>query len=371
VPLIVSKTALHTGQLFENNQNPDRLQSTIGVKFADRAHDWPDLNSWKMEPGSYSALWHYQSVYVAQTKGIHFGYNIVRFGYKCDVASLHLCIILKDMKMKTILITGASAGLGKATAKLFQAQGWHVIATMRRPEMETELNHLTNITLLPLDVTNSGQVIQTIDHAMQLRDIDVVFNNAGFGLIGPVETHTEAQIRDQFETNFFGTLSVIRACIPYFRKRNAGLFINTTSLCGLVSNPQSAIYNASKWALQGLAESLSYDLAQFHIGIKNVAPGGIKSDFMKAMQVTADDAYSATMAKMTEGFNDGTLMEFTEADEIAKVVYEAATDQKDQLTYPAGNDSVRLYAKRLAEGPEAYRINLTKYLNLQSPFPQV
>lgn len=272
--------------------------------------------------------------------------------------------------MKTILITGASTGLGKASAKLFQAEGWKVIATMRSPEKETELNQLNNVTLLPLDITDSQQVEQTVKAAIAFGDIDVVFNNAGYGLIGPVESHTEGQIRAQFDTNFFGALSVIRAFIPYFRQRNKGLFINTTSLCGLVSNPQSAIYNASKWALQGLAESLSYDLAQFHIGIKNVAPGGIKSDFMKAMQVTEDKAYEATMAKMTEGFNDGTLMEFTEAEQIAQVVYEAATDEKDQLTYPAGNDAIRLYTKRLSEGPEAYRINLTNYLNLQSPYPQ-
>jgi NAD(P)-dependent dehydrogenase (short-subunit alcohol dehydrogenase family) len=272
--------------------------------------------------------------------------------------------------MKTILITGASAGLGKATAKLFQAKGWTVIATMRTPEKEAELKQLSNITLLPLNITNSEQVQQTVKAALALGDIDVVFNNAGYGLIGPIESHAEEQIRAQFDTNFFGTLSMIRAFIPYFRERQKGLFINTTSLCGLTSNPQSAIYNASKWALQGLAESLSYDLAQFNIGIKNVAPGGIKSDFMKAMQVTEDKAYEATMAKMMEGFNDGTLMEFTEAEQIAEVVYQAATDEKDQLTYPAGNDAVRLYAKRLAEGPEAYRINLTKYLNLQSPYQQ-
>ncbi|MES2829346.1 MAG: SDR family oxidoreductase [Bacteroidota bacterium] len=272
--------------------------------------------------------------------------------------------------MKTILITGASAGLGKATAKLFQQKGWSVVATMRSPEKEKELNELDNITLLPLDITKSEQVQNTVKAALALGDIDVVFNNAGYGLIGPVESHSEEQIRAQFDTNFFGTLSVIRAFIPYFRAQHKGLFINTTSLCGLVSNPQSAIYNASKWALQGLAESLSYDLAQFNIGIKNIAPGGIKSDFMKAMQVTEDKAYEATMARMTEGFNDGTLMEFTEAEQIAEVVYQAATDEKDQLTYPAGNDAVRLYAKRLVEGPEAYRINLTKYLNLQSPYPQ-
>ena len=272
------------------------------------------------------------------------------------------------MERKTIFITGASTGLGKATAKLFLSKGWNVIATMRSPEKEMELNQLPNVTLLPLDVTNTDQIFETVQKALSSGTIDVVFNNAGYGLVGAVESHTEQQIRAQFDTNFFGTLEVIRAFIPYFRREQKGLFINTTSLCGLVSNPQSAVYNASKWALQGLAESMSYDLAQFGIGIKNVAPGGIKTEFTKGMQVTEDKAYEGTMAKMMEGFQDGTLMEFTEADQIAEVVYRAANDGKDQLTYPAGNDAVRLYAKRLAEGPEAYRINLTKYLNLQSPF---
>ncbi|WP_158799075.1 SDR family oxidoreductase [Pedobacter sp. L105] len=273
--------------------------------------------------------------------------------------------------MKTIFITGASTGLGKSTAKLFHAQGWKVIATMRKPEQETELNHLENVTLLPLDITNIEQIRQTVQRAISLGDIDVVFNNAGFGLIGPVESNSEEQIRAQFETNFFGTVWVIQEFIPYFKSKQGGLFINTTSLCGLTSNPQSAIYNASKWALQGLAESMSYDLAQFGIGIKNVAPGGIKTEFTKAMQVTEDKAYAATMAKMMEGFQDGTLMEFTNPDVIAEVVYCAATDGKDQLTYPAGNDAVRIYAKRLAQGPEAFRIELRAYLNLQSPYKAV
>ncbi len=270
--------------------------------------------------------------------------------------------------MKTIFITGASTGLGKSTAKLFHAKGWKVIATMRRPEQETELNELENVTLLPLDVTNIEQIRQTVQKATSLGNIDVVFNNAGYGLIGAVESNTEDQIRAQFETNFFGTVWVIREFIPYFRNKRGGLFINTTSLCGLTSNPQSAIYNASKWALQGLAESMSYDLAQFGIGIKNVAPGGIKTDFTKAMQVSADEAYDATMAKMMEGFQDGTLMEFTEPHLIADVVYRAATDDEDQLTYPAGNDAVRLYTKRLAQGPEAFRKDLMAYLNLNSPY---
>ncbi|WP_442591797.1 SDR family oxidoreductase [Pedobacter sp. AW31-3R] len=270
--------------------------------------------------------------------------------------------------MKTIFITGASTGLGKATAFLFQAKGWKVIATMRKPENEKELNLLKNVILLPLDVTNVDQVRLTVQKAIDLGDIDIVFNNAGYGLIGPLEAHTEDQVRAQFETNFFGTVWVIQEFIPYFKNKKAGLFINTTSLCGLTSNPQSAIYNASKWAMQGLAESMSYDLAEFGIGIKNVAPGGIKTEFMKGMQVTADEGYEATMAKMMEGFQDGTLMEFTTPDLIAEVVYRAATDGEDQLIYPAGNDSVRLYAKRLAQGPETYRKDLTAYLNLKSPY---
>ena len=270
--------------------------------------------------------------------------------------------------MKTIFITGTSTGLGKATAKLFQANGWKVIATMRKPENETELNQLDNVTLLPLDVTDPEQVNQTVQKAIALGAIDVVFNNAGYGLIGVIESNTPQQIREQFDTNFFGSIWVIQAFLPYFKSRKAGLFINTTSLCGLVSNPQCSVYSASKWAMQGLAESMSYDLAQFGIGIKNVAPGGIKTDFMKSMQVTADPAYQATMDKMNEGYSDGTLMEFTEASKIADVVFEAATDGEDRVTYPAGNDAVRLYAKRLKDGPEQYRIDLTEYLNLKSPY---
>ena len=271
--------------------------------------------------------------------------------------------------MKTIFITGASAGLGKATAKLFQSKGWKVIATMRTPEKETELNKLENVTLLPLDVTNMEQIEATVEKAIQLGDIDVVFNNAGYGLIGSLESYTEEQIRSQFETNFFGVIWITKAFIPYFKKKRTGLFITTTSLCGLTTYPLSSIYNASKWALEGWSESMSYDLSQFNIGIKTVAPGGIKSNYMNVMKVAEDKAYDALMQRMTEGFTDGTLMEFSEPEVIAEVVYQAATDQNDQVRYTAGNDAVRIYAKRLERGSESYRKDVAKYLNLNSPYP--
>ncbi|WP_221392752.1 SDR family oxidoreductase [Dyadobacter sp. NIV53] len=270
--------------------------------------------------------------------------------------------------MKTIFITGASAGLGRSTAKLFQSKGWKVIATMRTPEKETELNQLENVTILPLDVTKINQIETTVKIALALGDIDVVFNNAGYGLIGPLESYSETQIRDQFETNFFGVIWVTQAFIPYFKEKRSGLFITTTSLCGLTSYPLSSIYNASKWALEGWSESMSYDLALFNIGIKTVAPGGIKSNYMNVMKVNEDNEYDTLMQRLTEGFTDGTLMEFSETIVIAEVVYLAATDEKDQLTYPAGNDAMRIYNKRLKDGPEVYRNTVAKYLNLESPY---
>ena len=125
--------------------------------------------------------------------------------------------------MKTIFITGASTGLGKATAKLFQAKGWNVIATMRNPESESELGKLENITLLPFDVTNLEQINKTIEAITSKQNIDVVFNNAGYGLVGALESYSDEQITKQIETNLTGVLRVVKAFIPYFKKKRSGL----------------------------------------------------------------------------------------------------------------------------------------------------
>lgn len=121
--------------------------------------------------------------------------------------------------MKTIFITGASAGLGKTTAQLFQAKGWKVIATMRSPEKETELNNLDNVTLLKLDLTNAEQIETAVKMAIEMGDIDVVFNSAGYGLTGPLESCTATEIRSQFETNFFGAVWITKVFIPYFKAK--------------------------------------------------------------------------------------------------------------------------------------------------------
>lgn len=261
--------------------------------------------------------------------------------------------------MKTIFITGASAGLGKATAQLFHANGWKVIATMRNPEKETELNQLKNVTLLPLDVTNPQEIKDTVNLAIAQGPVDVVFNNAGYGLVGALEACTDEQITNQIDTNLTGVIRVTQAFIPHFKEKKSGTFITTTSVFGLVTNPLSSVYNATKFALEGWSESISYELAQFNIKVKTVAPGGIKSNYMNVMQVAGHADYDMLMRKMTEVFSKG-LLNFTEPEVIAQSVYNAATDGKDILTYVAGQDAEKLVAQRLQQGAEGFRIAMAK-----------
>ncbi|MXN90452.1 SDR family NAD(P)-dependent oxidoreductase [Flavobacterium sp. Sd200] len=265
--------------------------------------------------------------------------------------------------MKTIFITGASAGLGKATAKLFHSKGWRVIATMRNPEKETELNKLSNVILLPLDVNNLEQINKTVQAAIDFITVDVVFNNAGYGLVGALEAYSDEQMVQQIETNLTGVLRVAKAFIPYFKAQKHGLFITTTSICGLTSNPLSSVYNATKWALEGWSECMHYELAPFNIGIKTVAPGGIKSNYMNVMQVASHKDYEPLMAKMGEVFSNGMLV-FTDPEIIAQTVYEAATDGKNKLTYIAGEDAERMMSERKNSGPEAFRISMAKRMQL-------
>ena len=255
--------------------------------------------------------------------------------------------------MKTIFITGASTGLGKATAKLFAANGWKVIATMRKPKNETELNLIENITLLPLEVTNPAQIKETTQKAMALGNIDVVFNNAGYGLIGPMETVTDDQLTGQLNTNILGAIRVTQAFIPYFREKQSGLFISTTSIGGLITFPFGSVYHATKWALEGWSESMAFELNKFGIGIKTVSPGGIKTDFIgRSLDTTSHPAYDKLLERLYAGFNED---DFSTAEQIAGVVYEAATDGKDKLRYVAGADAQASYAQRLQLGDEVFR----------------
>lgn len=124
---------------------------------------------------------------------------------------------MKTSNQKTIFITGSSSGLGRATAKLFASKGWSVIATMRNPEKETEINKPAGVALLPLDITDLKQIESTVKKAIEMSEVDVVFNNAGYGLAGPLEGLTDEQIVRMVNTNLLGTIRTTKAFVPLFQ----------------------------------------------------------------------------------------------------------------------------------------------------------
>lgn len=258
---------------------------------------------------------------------------------------------------KTIFITGASSGLGKAAAKLFQSKGWKVIATMRRPENEVELSKLSNVTLLPLDITDKDQIATAASQAIALGNVDVVLNNAAYGLAGPLEGVSDDLLTQQINTNLLGAIKVTQSFISHFRERQSGMFVNITSIAGLVTFPFDSLYHTVKFGLQAFSEGLSYELAPFGITVKTVAPGFIRTNFGSSMVVTPAGPYKIFMDKhmaVVDSMMDPTSSGST-AEEVAAVVYEAVTDSKDQLLYTAGSDSKSMYERRLEIGSEASR----------------
>jgi NAD(P)-dependent dehydrogenase (short-subunit alcohol dehydrogenase family) len=260
---------------------------------------------------------------------------------------------------KTIFITGTSSGLGRASVKLFSAKGWRVIATMRGgdAQKETELSNLAGVTVLPLDVTDPAQIRSAAANAVSLGGVDVVLNNAGYGMAGPLEGLTDEQIVRMVNTNLIGAIRITKAFVPHFREKKAGLFLTTTSIGGLIAVPFNSMYHATKWGLEGFCESMVFELKRFGIGMKTIEPGGMKTDFFtRSFDSGRHEAYNGLVDRVMGVITDPkTMASYSTPDQIAEVVYEAATDGKDQLRYVAGADAKATYAARLQAGDEAFR----------------
>src|SRR5579863_1889808 len=177
--------------------------------------------------------------------------------------------------MKTIFITGTSSGLGKAAVQLFHNKGWNVIATMRDTSKANDFDALERVTVLPLDITDLQQINATVTQAISLGPIDAVLNNAAYGTIGPLESVTDDSLVKQIDTNLLGAIRVTKAFIPHFRSNKGGMFINITSIAGLVTFPFASLYHTVKSGMVAFSEGLSYELAPFGIGVKTIAPGFI------------------------------------------------------------------------------------------------
>src|SRR6056297_1896887 len=172
---------------------------------------------------------------------------------------------------KTILITGASSGIGKATVKKFQAEGWNVIATMRNPEKENELTFLANILVTKLDVQDLTSIASTIKEGIDMfGKIDVVLNNAGYALMGTFESASRESVSRQFDVNVLGLFDVTRAVLPHFRENKSGMFINISSIGGKMTFPLMSLYHSTKFAIEGFSESLHFELEPIGVKVKIV-----------------------------------------------------------------------------------------------------
>ncbi|MCT4614107.1 MAG: SDR family oxidoreductase [Marinifilaceae bacterium] len=251
---------------------------------------------------------------------------------------------------KTVLITGTSSGFGKLISKKFHQQGWNVIATMRNPEKETELNQLENVFVTHLDVTNKDSILKSVAEGIEkFGKIDILVNNAGFGIYGPIEDATEEQVRKQMEVNYFGLVNVTKAVLPHFRSNREGVIINFSSVGGRVVFPYLSMYHATKFAVEGLTESLQYELNPFGIKLKLIEPGAYNTDFatrsLDWVEMKDGNAYKP---KFNAFLKASAKMLGTEQDpqDVANITYLAATDGSKKLRYPVGADCEQILAAR-------------------------
>jgi NAD(P)-dependent dehydrogenase (short-subunit alcohol dehydrogenase family) len=253
---------------------------------------------------------------------------------------------------KTILITGTSSGLGRATAKFFQNKGWNVIATMRTPSQETELGQLDHTLVTRLDVQDHASIHSSVEAGLaKFGRIDALVNNAGYGAFGPLEATPLEKIRRQFDVNVFGLLATTKALLPHFRANRSGIIVNISSMGGRIAFPLGTLYHGTKFAVEGLSESLHYELGPLGIRVKIIEPGGIQTDFggrsfdfSNAIELAE---YQPFVQKALSVLGPITAMG-SPPEAIAEVIHTAVTDGTGQLRYIAGPDAEQILASRRA-----------------------
>lgn len=250
----------------------------------------------------------------------------------------------------TVLITGASSGIGKATALYFQEKGWSVVATMRTPEKEEELTTLDNVLVEKLDVTDVDSINSAVNAGIKaFGRIDVLVNNAGYGAYGPLEAFPRENIVRQFNTNVIGLLDVTRAILSHFRKEKNGTVVNISSIGGKMTFPLGALYHGTKFAVEGISEALSYELERIGCKVKIVEPGTIATDFGgRSFDFQNDETiaeYQEIIGKLMKSFKT-VFNRPSDPIVVARVVYEAVTDVTNRLRYAAGEDAVQLLENR-------------------------
>ena len=250
---------------------------------------------------------------------------------------------------KVAVITGSSSGIGFETSLTLARNGFLTYATMRSLEKGATIKTVAEKEKLPikvvqLDVTKDKSVdnaIQTIASEAAGR-IDVLVNNAGYGLVGSFEDLSMEEIKDEYETNVFGLIRVTHAVLPIMRKQQSGIIVNLSSGAGIFGYPGGSAYVSSKFAVEGLTESIAYELEPFGIKVVLIEPGFIKTNFANAMVIAKkaqepSSPYSQMMQKIAANSSE-MAKNGSPVNLVAKVILEAVTSKNPNLRYLAGKD---------------------------------
>jgi NAD(P)-dependent dehydrogenase (short-subunit alcohol dehydrogenase family) len=261
------------------------------------------------------------------------------------------------MKAQNVaLVTGSSSGIGFETALLLARNGFKTYASMRNLEKSKNITQLANREKLPLevvqlDVNDDISVKQAIDKIVAAEDyrIDVLVNNAGYGLFGALEDLSIEEIKAQFETNFFGVVQITQQVLPVMRKQKSGTIVNISSVGGRIGLPGLSAYHSTKFALEGLSESISYELEPFGIRVVIIEPGFIRTNIINSSIIAkkAQDPkspYFSSIQQLERSFKSAmeNISASSPPEEVAKVVLQAVTSENPKLRYAVGNDASSL-----------------------------
>jgi NAD(P)-dependent dehydrogenase (short-subunit alcohol dehydrogenase family) len=246
---------------------------------------------------------------------------------------------------RVVLITGCSSGIGLASARRFAAAGFRVYASVRRPDSAAELRAEAAargwaLTTPTLDVTSDPSVNDAVAAIIaEAGRIDVLVNNAGYYLLGPLEEITPDELRAQLETNVVGVLRVTRAVLPAMRERRAGAIVNMSSVSGRVALPVAAPYHASKWALEALVEGLRYEVAAFGVRVTMIEPGPFKTA-LHAKEVRGGGRVDSPYRDLVAAYDRrSAALRRADVERVAGVILRAATHPRPKLRWPVGPTS--------------------------------
>ena len=236
---------------------------------------------------------------------------------------------------KVVLITGGSSGLGKSIGDFLTLKGFRVYGTSRSPENSGD----STFPLLKLDVLNKESIHDCVEEILQKEQrLDILINNAGAGITGPIEETPDLEIRKNFDTNFFGPINVIKEVLPIMRKQNSGLIINVTSIAGYMGLPFRGIYSASKGALELITEAFRMELKQFNIEMTNVAPGDFATNIAAGRYhapLKDNSPYSKTYGNTLDLMNEH-VDAGKNPNEMAEAIYHIIQTKNPKIHYKVG-----------------------------------